>query len=177
METRPKNSITAFVVVALCGVLMGVVVTLAKEVYTARPAMTILQASTATPAPAPASVTPEAIATAAPTPTAQVVTATAKVDQPGTTISPGDQFLVPAGFTCSGDIQVKLADNSWQSLFDNDETSGLVTTFKTVATIRAPWGAYCDPDDKPSLMKTRLEAAGCVNGNGCKTVTVITWPK
>lgn len=171
METRPKNSITAFVVVALCGVLMGVVVTLAKEVYTARPAMTILQASTATPAPAPASVTP---ATAAPT--AQVA-ATAKVDQPGTTISPGDQFLVPAGFTCSGDIQVKLADNSWQSLFDNDETSGLVTTFKTVATIRAPWGAYCDPDDKPSLMKTRLEAAGCVNGNGCKTVTVITWPK
>jgi len=171
METRPKNSITAFVVVALCGVLMGVVVTLVyKGVYTARPAMT-LEASTATPAPAPASVTP---ATAAPT--AQVA-ATAKVDQPGTTISPGDQFLVPAGFTCSGDIQVKLADNSWQSLFDNDETSGLVTTFKTVATIRAPWGAYCDPDDKPSLMKTRLEAAGCVNGNGCKTVTVITWPK
>jgi hypothetical protein len=142
-------------------VLVVVAVVLAVWIGQAR------EGRTATPVP------PTAASTVMATTMATAIPTSVQPDQPGRTLAFGEEWVVPAGWTCSGDIQVW--SNGWVNLFDSDENTGLVVVFAKSAKIRAPWGAYCDPDDGAELMRIRLEAAGCAEGKGCHEVIIKTW--
>lgn len=109
-----------------------------------------------------------------PIPCAEAPTPTEEKVEPGKILVAGEKWTVPIGWTCSGDIVV------WPgglfALYDDLADTGLVVDFAKSAKIHAPWGAYCDPDDGPEVMKARLLAEGCGLPAGCSSVKVVTWP-
>lgn len=83
------------------------------------------------------------------------------------TLSSGEEWEVPSGWTCSGDIQVWTGQ--WQPLHDDLSETGLVTSFAEASRIRAPWGANCS-NEVVAVHKANMEKTG-------KTVILRIWPE
>ncbi len=91
-------------------------------------------------------------------------------------LKPGEKKLLPKFAVISGDIKV-----NGKALYDDIETTGLVTVLESEGEVEAPWGAtYNLNSDQPSVdiatlqLVTRVKNNGCLSG--CSSVTTLHWP-
>lgn len=93
-------------------------------------------------------------------------------------VAANDEWVVPAGWACKGDLQIKDANGEWNLRFDNADSTGGIVRFKESALVYAEWGANCVDEawrDFESL-KDEMFATGCKPQKGCSVVQKWTWP-